>query len=337
MNAIKILTPGTLATVQDRGRIGHQGEGLPSAGVMDNFAYQMGNALVGNRISDNVASIEFGVTGGIVQFSSQTIVAVTGARAVVKLDDEIVRQDIPILVTKNDILDFTQLTQGRFIYLSIAGGVQIPALMGSQSTSLSIELGGVDGRALAPGDVLPILTLADAWPRLQPKLIPQILERPVSLVTPHKVRIVAGPESDWFSNKDWEKLLTQAFHLGKHIDRMGYRLEGPEINAKTENLLSEPNMNGAIQISRDGQPIILLADRATHGGYPVIAKVITADLGLLAQWPQNQPIFFEKISISEAWEIAAEMDRMVKDVYQSHPWETLLPVRMMANKIKHLF
>lgn len=337
MNAFKILTAGTLATVQDTGRIGHQGEGLPNSGVMDNFAYRIGNALVGNRASDNAASIEFGVTGGKVQFSSQTIVALTGARALVKRNDEVVSQNIPILVKENDVLDFTQITQGRFIYLSIAGGVQVPMRMGSRSTSLSIKLGGFDGRSLVQGDVLPILDLAEAWPRLQPKLSPQVPNQLVSLTTRHKIRIVDGPESDWFSHRDWEKLLNEAFHLGKHIDRMGYRLDGPVINAKSENLLSEANMNGAIQISRDGQPIILLADRATHGGYPVIAKVITTDLGVIAQWSQNQPIFFEKVAINEAWEMTAEMDRFIKGVYQSHPWETLLPVRMMANKIKQLF
>lgn len=337
MNAIKILTAGTLATVQDTGRIGHQGEGLPNSGVMDNFAYQIGNALVGNCPSDNSASIEFAITGGKIQISSQTIVALTGARALVKRNDEVVSQDMPILVKENDVLDFTQITQGRFIYLSVAGGVQVPTRMGSRSTSLSIKLGGFNGRSLEHGDVLPILSLAEAWPRLQPKLSPKMPNQLVSLTTRHKVRIVDGPESDWFSNKDWEKLLSQAFHLGKHIDRMGYRLDGPEINAKTENLLSEANMNGAIQISRDGQPIILLADRATHGGYPVIAKVMTADLGILAQWPQDQPIFFEKVAISDAWEMTAEMDRFIKGVYQSHPWETLLPIRIMANKIKQLF
>lgn len=151
------------------------------------------------------------------------------------------------------------------------------------------------------------------------------------------IRIVPGPEYDWFSEDEWQKLLNKPFYLGKYIDRMGYRIEGPMIIFKPENLLSEANMNGAIQISRDGQPIVLLADRATHGGYPVIAKVIISDLGILAQWPQHKPIHFEKVSLNDAWLASADRAEVVQGIYKSKPWEILLHSRTMANKIKRLF
>lgn len=337
MNTIKIITPGMLATVQDDGRIGHQGEGFLNSGVMDIFSYQIGNALVGNKSTDKPASIEFGVTGGKVKFSSSTIVAITGARVNAKLNDATVSQDIPILVNENDVLDFTQIIEGRFVYLSVAGGIQVPKVLGSHATTLAVNLGGFNGKRLESGAVLNILDASQAFNYNTVKLLPKMPLNLISLIKTKKIRIVPGPEYDWFSEDEWQKLLNKPFHLGKHIDRMGYRIEGPMIIFKPENLLSEANMNGAIQISRDGQPIVLLADRATHGGYPVIAKVITSDLGTLAQWPQHKPIHFEKVSLNDAWLASADRAEVVQGIYKSKPWEILLHTRTMANKIKCLF
>ncbi|MBZ6010832.1 biotin-dependent carboxyltransferase family protein [Leuconostoc gelidum] len=337
MNTLKILTSGIFSTIQDSGRIGYQGEGFLNSGVMDLFAYQIGNALVGNALIDNPASIEFGITGGKIRFSSHTIVSVTGARVVLRLNDNEIDQDVPIIVKKNDVLDFTKMTKGRFVYLSIAGGIQVPTIMNSHSTSLAVNLGGFEGRKLENGDVLPIFDLSQVFHQNVTKLTPKMSKEIFSLANSDKIRVVNGPEFDWFSETEWRKLLQKTFYLGKHINRMGFRIDGPMINFKPENLLSEANMNGAIQVSRDGHPIILLADRATHGGYPVIAKVISSDLGLLSQWPQNKPIYFEKVSVTDAWAISIQQADIIKNIYQTQPWQTLLPTRVMANKIKQLF
>ncbi|BAX72630.1 biotin-dependent carboxyltransferase family protein [Leuconostoc mesenteroides] len=337
MNNLKILTSGIFSTIQDSGRIGYQGEGFLNSGVMDSFAYQIGNALVGNALSDNPASIEFGITGGKIRFSSHTIVSITGARVVLKLNDNEIDQDVPIIVKKNDVLDFTKMTKGRFVYLSVAGGIQVPTIMNSHSTSLAVNLGGFEGRKLENGDVLPILDLSQVSHQSVTKLSPKMPKGIFSLVNSNKIRVVNGPEFDWFSETEWQKLLQQPFSLGKHINRMGFRIDGTTINFKPENLLSEANMNGAVQISRDGHPIILLADRATHGGYPVIAKVISSDLGTLAQWPQHKPIHFEKVLLNDAWLASAERAEVVQGIYKSKPWEILLHTRTMANKIKRFF
>ncbi|MEX0381261.1 biotin-dependent carboxyltransferase family protein [Leuconostoc sp. MS02] len=337
MNNVKILESGILATIQDGGRIGHQGEGVINSGVMDSLAYQIGNALVGNNLSHNPASIEFGVNGGKVKFLTSSVVAITGARVDLKRNDVLVSQDVPIYVEKNDVLDFTHVIQGRFVYFNIAGGIKVPKIMDSHATSITINLGGFNGRRLKNGDLLPILSLSETGITNMQKISPKIPNNATSFSVKSKIRIVNGPEFDWFSEIAWQKLLNEPFTLGKHLNRMGYRIDGPIIEYKLENLLSEANINGAIQVSRDGQPIILMADRATHGGYPVIAKVIAADLGVLAQWPQNKPIYFETVQLKQAWYFLQKQANIVSSICSDQPWQVVMPQRMMANKIEQLF
>lgn len=303
---------------------------------MDNYAYRVGNALVGNDLAVNPASIEFAITGGVVKFTQPTIVSVTGGRVDLKRNEEAIDQDQPIYVKKNDILDFSHIKAGRFVYLNVAGGFQVEEVMASRSTTLAVSLGGFHGRQLQTGDELGLVDLTETGAYHDKCLDPQTGPTGTTFNPSQTIRVVPGPEADWFDQSEWEKLLHQPFHLSQHINRMGFRLNGPQLGFKNENLLSEANLNGGIQIARDGQAIILLADRATHGGYPVIAKVIQADLGILAQWPQSQPLAFEKVSLAEAWQSLQDQQNLITQIARQRPWQLVLPQRPMASRIEEL-
>ncbi|CAK1223819.1 biotin-dependent carboxyltransferase family protein [Fructobacillus tropaeoli] len=336
MNKMIMVDPGILATVQDKGRIGHQGEGFLNSGAMDAYAYEYGNALVGNHPSENKASVEFAITGGVVEFTAPTVVAITGARVEPTLNGETIMQDRPVYVQKGDILNFRHLLEGRFAYLAVAGGIQVPSILGSQSTSISVNLGGFHGRQLAKGDRICIADYQQIE-QIDSRLTKTKIDIPSSFLQQDSLDVVPGPEQEWFDQKEWHKFVTTPYQLGQHINRMGYRIEGPELSFKSENLLSGANLNGGIQVSRDGKLIILLADRATHGGYPVIAKVIAADLGVLAQWPVKKALQFRQVSLETAWEQLWIQANAIDEIYHAHLWHLVTPSRMMAERIRMLY
>ncbi|WEV54502.1 biotin-dependent carboxyltransferase family protein [Leuconostocaceae bacterium ESL0723] len=337
MQAVKVIQAGLSTTIQDSGRLGYQGDGFLNSGVMDPYAYQLGNALVGNARELDAASLEFTLTGGQLAFQAITVVAVTGASSRVRLNDEVVAENEPLLVTAGDFLAIDQVTDGRFVYLSVAGGFQVPRVKGSRATATAIGIGGLDGRRLASGDLLPVLPLNEVD---LPRPVPTQPLDEGELMAPQRpdhIRVVPGAQSDWFDENARQTFFESDYQLSKDINRMGFRLQGPEIKAQGDNLLSEANLNGAIQIGRSGSPIALLADRATHGGYPVIAKVIAADLGWLAQWPSGQPLRFAEVDLTTAWDLLADQRDYLQAVYLSQPWQNLLPVRPVAARVATLF
>jgi antagonist of KipI len=274
--ALHILKPGLLTTVQDLGRLGHQASGVPVAGPMDAFSHRLANILVGN--DRNAATLEVTLLGPEIDVEAETSMAVTGAEFDVWCDSKLVPVGESFPVRRGQRLKFGRCRQGARAYLAVAGGVLTTPELGSRATHLVSRMGGLEGRALLAADRLPILDSGPSAP----------VRRSIGLTLPTggraRLRVMPGPQADWFDAAARLQLSEVSFRLSPRSNRMGYRLEGPPLHRlRAEELISEPLGMGAIQVPTAGEPILLMADRQTAGGYPKIGHVITADLPLGGQ------------------------------------------------------
>jgi antagonist of KipI len=285
-NAIHVVRPGLLTTVQDLGRWGHQARGVPVAGPMDTFSHRLANLLVGNASS--AATLEITLIGPELQFERACSIALAGA------DFEVTCNGRPIAIGMSSWIDdgarlvFGKRRAGARMYLAVRGGIQTPLVLGSRATHLVSGMGGLDGRALAANDMLPII----AGTRPMPARRALGLTLPVSGRA--RLRVLPGPQADWFLPEASQALNSISFRISPRSNRMGYRLEGPQLpRARTEEPISEPVAFGAIQVPAAGEPILLMADRQTAGGYPKIGCVIAADLPVAGQLAPGDFIEFD--------------------------------------------
>ena len=305
-NAIEILAPGLLTTVQDLGRFGYQRYGVPIAGAMDSFALRAGNALVGNPA--DAAVLEITVVGPTLRFLTDALIAITGADLqpilnTPELESWMAPLWTAIYVRGGSLLEFGGRKEGCRAYLAIAGGIAVPPVMNSTSTYLTGGFGGLSGRALRTGDMpaagetrVHLSGLAGRSLAIENR--PRYLDDPI-------VRVILGPQNDYFTPEAIEQFLAEEFEVTITSDRMGLRLHGPPLTHKgAKEIVSCGIAPGAIQVPPNAQPIILTADRQTVGGYPVIATVIRSDLPLLAQCvPGQSRVRFKAVSMAEAQEI----------------------------------
>lgn len=265
-----------LTTVQDLGRWGHQGYGVPVAGPMDVYSHRLANRLVGN--SWDAAALEVTLVGPELEADSDAVCAVAGAEFPLTVDGRGVRMNTPFGLAKGSHLRFGSRTRGARATLAVAGGITVPALFGSRATSIVSRMGPFGGRPLAAGDVLPV-GQAQAHARVS-------LPAP-SLPLPDggaRVRVIMGPHERMFTPAAIEAFLGSRYIVTPQSNRMGYRLDGARItHAGEADILSEATPPGTVQVPASGQPILLMADRQTTGGYPKLATVITADLPLAGQ------------------------------------------------------
>jgi biotin-dependent carboxylase-like uncharacterized protein len=295
--AIRIRDPGPLATVQDRGRYGYQEMGVPVSGAMDGWALRLGNLLVGN--GEDAACIEITMGGFAAEFIVDTVCAVAGLHEGATLNKESVPSWQPLAVARGDVLALGQGTRGARDYLFIAGGIDVALVLGSRSTYLRGGFGGLEGRALRPGDELaagrPSGRIVDGFPQ---EFLPRYQESPV-------LRVVLGPQDDHFTEGGLSTFLSGTYEVTTRADRMGYRLEGPAVrHRKGADIISDGIPLGAVQVPGDGQPVVLLADRPTTGGYAKVATIISVDVPLIAQALPGARVRFQAISIEEAREIS---------------------------------
>lgn len=303
---ITIVKPGLLSTIQDLGRMGFQQYGVIVGGAMDRTSYRIGEILLQQKPS---AAIEFTLIGPTVQFNCDTIFCLTGANFHPQLNDKPCPMWKPIFAQKGSILKLSSCQNGARGYLHIKGGIQVNKILNSYSTYMRANIGGFKGRSLQKGDELPILqsTLNQKgkW-SVQPK---QWLTTSQDVV----VRIVKGTEYDKFTEESKKLLVNSVFTISKDADRMGYRLEGERLTTEEQfDLLSEAVTFGTIQVPSNGQPIILMADRQTIGGYPKIAQVIAVDLPKLAQLQPYAKIRFQLVSLKEAQELIIQQEKRFK-------------------------
>ncbi|MBI4220719.1 MAG: biotin-dependent carboxyltransferase [Chloroflexi bacterium] len=297
MGSIRVVSPGPLATVQDQGRFGYSRYGISISGAADTHALTVGNMLVGNLA--NAAAVEITFGAAEFEFTDEAVFAITGG----DLSPMVNRAPAPmhqtIAAIAGDSLAFQSPKSGFRAYLCIAGGIDVPPVLGSRSTYLAAAIGGLEGRPLRADDLLstgyserPVHAGRRATPSLLPRYGADIT-----------VRIIPGPQADRFSEAGLRTFYSNAYAVTDRSDRQGVRLDGPVIEAVAGyDIVSDAVVTGSVQVPGDGKPIVLLADRQTTGGYPKIGVVATVDIPLLAQAAPGSIVRFRAISVEEAQE-----------------------------------
>ena len=295
MRTIRIIKPGPLTTVQDLGRLGYQDRGVPVSGAVDQYALRLGNLIVGNP--EGEAALEITLGGLEAEFVQDVSLALTGAESTARLNEKKICFWRRIAASKGDRLFIDHSRTGARIYLALAGGIAVPPVMGSKSTYLRGGFGGYQGRALRKGDGLDCGPAREAGlPEIPLGLKPAYSDHPT-------LRVVLGPQDEAITDQGLFTFRSCPYVLTRQMDRMGCRLEGPRItHRRSPDIISDGTSFGSIQIPGNGQPIILLADRQTTGGYVKIAAVIAVDWPQIAQALPGRTIRFETASLEEAQE-----------------------------------
>ena len=298
-NIFRVIKPGALTTVQDMGRAGFQRFGVPLSGAMDMFAFQIGNILVGNP--RNYASLEVTLTGPKLEAMRPVTIAITGANLEPKINGAVKPMWATNRMNRGDILEFDKHQSGVRAYIAIAGGMDAKSHFGSKSVDMNSGF----------GSALEIDTVLKGYPSkvkagigLQKQYIPKYEKRA-------EVAVIEGPHTDSFTIEQRKKFFNSTFEVDANSNRMGYRLLSEKITPKNPDIISDAVPFGGIQIPGNGQPIILMADRQTTGGYPRIGTVISADLPKVAQLPAKGEIKFYPVSIEEAQKRLIKMENFL--------------------------
>lgn len=304
--AVIVVRPGLSTTVQDRGRTGWQRFGVPVSGALDRVALAAANVVVGNEAGE--AALECLYQGCELEVaceSARLAVAGGGASLDVMDPDGTTSARVSglesVTVSRGERVRVRMAGPSISAYLAIEGGLAVPPVLGSRSTYVRAALGGFDGRALRGGDVIP-LQYGDATPRGEFRL------PGIDLMPPAKVRIVEGPQADLFCGDALARLTAQAYAVRPASDRMGLRLSGAKLaHLKGADIASDGIAPGSIQVPGDGQPIVMLADRQTTGGYTKIATVISADLPGLGRVGPGAEVRFECVAVDVAEALARSL------------------------------
>jgi antagonist of KipI len=325
---IKVSKPGLLSTVQDLGRYGFQKFGVIVSGSMDPIAHRISNWLVGN--DENEAVIEMTLTGPVLEFQENCLISICGGDLSPSIGGDPVPLWRSILVKKGSILKFGGCKSGTRAYLAIAGGIDVPSVMKSRSTYLRAGIGGFEGRNLNAGDTLEASPLRQNSKDIMDYLIPYLEDKTFTeidwsisseFIAIHRsrkvVRVIEGPEHNLFTEKSRQAFFGDPFKVSPQSDRMGYRLQGPQLSLKqATDMISEAVTFGTIQVPSDGNPIILLADRQTTGGYPRIGQVASVDLPLIAQTKPGEELSFTAITHEEAQKLLIDREKQLRHLKQ---------------------
>ncbi len=295
--AVHVVKPGLLTTVQDRGRWGFQALGVSVAGPMDPVSHRVANAMAGN--AGDTAALEVTLVGPELLFDDERIVAVAGAEFEIEIDHQPVNPAGGFVVPAGATLRFGRRLRGARAYIAVAGGIDTPPVLGSRATHLPSAMGGFRGRALATGDRLSCgAARKRPDPAAQPRAATALRSVPDGRAT---LRILPGPQSDRFAPGALEALQSAPYRIASTSNRMGFRLDGPPLaHTRGADVISDATPLGVVQVPASGQPILLMADRQTCGGYPKIATVITADICLAGQLGPGDMISFALCSQREA-------------------------------------
>lgn len=304
---IEVRSGGLSTTVQDRGRFGHYHIGMPPSGAMDRFSHQVANALVGNE--PDAATLEMTYEGADLRFDEDAAIALAGAPMPATLDGEDVPMHEAVDVEAGDVLETEFATEGARTYLAVTGGIDVPAVMGSRSTYTLVGIGGHEGRTLEAGDELPIGEGGADPDAVVGDAVPEAHRREYG--SADGVRIVVGLCDYRLTDESRELLCDADWKITPEADRVGYRFEGPELafvereqpfGAGTDpsNVVDVGYPIGSIQVPE--QPIVLMRDAVTGGGYATVGTVIGADRDRLAQRRSHETVTFEAVSVEDALE-----------------------------------
>ena len=310
MKAIHIVRAGMLTTIQDRGRWGLQARGVPVAGPMDPCSHRLANALVGNDPA--AATLEVTLVGPELEFDAEGVVAIAGAEFEIAVDGRSVPLNAAFLVAAGARLRFGRRLRGARAYLAVEGGIAVPPTLGSRATHVISAMGGLDGRPIRGGDVLPLTdSVRTGWPRTNEPRTP-IVPLPEHAA---RLRVLAGPQADLFSRDALDVLQSAPYTISSTSDRMGFRLDGPKLtHARGADIISDATPLGVLQVPASGQPILLMADRQTSGGYPKIATVISADMSVAGQLGPGDAITFVVCTPREALAALISQERALMTI-----------------------
>lgn len=281
-------------TVQDCGRRRSRASGVPQGGAIDPFALRAANALAGNHV--DAAGLEWALGGGSITFEQDAVFALGGAKAHAMLSGNTLAPWTTIYARSGEELRIDQIFGGRFLYLAVSGGIDVPLILGSRSTYLPGRFGGYLGRTLRHGDSLAVGAQSSQPPPKGFHSAADLLPRYETGI----VHITRGTHADLFNESAWRTLTESEYRVAAASDRTGYKLEGAAIPNPGGSLPSEASCPGSIQVPGDGFPIALMADAPTVGGYPKIAVVAEADLPIIAQRSPGDTIRFELITIEQS-------------------------------------
>jgi biotin-dependent carboxylase-like uncharacterized protein len=298
---IRIADPGPQTTVQDLGRFGQLRHGIPPSGPMDVRAFVIANRLVGN--ADGAAGLECTLIGPRFSVEGPCAMAVTGADTPVTVNGEAAPVYTTIALRSGDTVRVGAARAGVRAYVAFAGGIDVPPALGSRATYLRGRLGGLQGRSLKRDDVLRVLPAPVPTPRALPAAQATPLE------AEPEIRVVLGPDLERFTPEGVAAFLGGPYEMLPQSDRMGARLRGPRIaHARGHDIISDGIALGSIQVPGDGQPIVLLVDRQSTGGYTKLATVCSFDIGRIGQLKPGQRVHFRAIEVAEAHRLRRAWD-----------------------------
>lgn len=329
MGQIKINKPGLLTTVQDLGRYGYQQFGVSVSGAMDHVSARIANILVGN--DENEGLLEVTMLGPEIEFMDPIVIAITGGDLLPLLNGQIIKMNKSILVNNGDILSFNGIKSGCRSYIAFAGGIEVSELMGSKSTFTRGSIGGFQGRALKQGD---ILTIAEPSKPLNSLIGKEVKKSLYEYSSKIELRVIMGPQDDAFTEKGIETFFNSEYKVTNQCDRMGYRLEGEKVEHKDGgDIISDGIAMGAVQVPSHGNPVIMMADRQTTGGYTKIGNVINVDLPKIAQAKPGDTIIFKKVELEEAHRLLNELENNI-DIIKEEVIKEIEVVRTLNYKLK---
>ena len=316
--AVEFLSDSPLATVQDTGRIGCARYGYRRCGACDAWSARIAGLLCGNESrSGQDTVIEFTLRGGSLRFMEDTLFAVTGADCDLQLDDAAVPMYQSLYARAGQILNIGAANSGLRIYLAVRGGFALPPVMGSLSTETVCCLGGYEGRKLRKGDLLPVQSFPPGRCQALPAAFPVSPPGRVRWIGADRIpvlRVVPGPQDGLFPQDAGPLFCRSVYEIGSDSNRMGCRLAGAPLPVPRGDMISDPIVEGSVQISSDGQPIVMMADHQTTGGYPKIGTVIHSDLPVLAQKRPGERVAFSFVTVEEAQRIRRGNEALFKEL-----------------------
>lgn len=304
--SIQVIKPGLCTMIHDQGRYGYQHLGVPVSGPMDEISHILANFLVGNP--RNCCTLEVTLLGPALRFLSRSLIAIAGADLSATLDNVAITPGAARRAEAGSILRFGQRKYGARAYIAVHGGFMIPPVLESRSTCHHGHFGGLAGRPLQAGDHIAI---PSSFKNAQPHLLPAELMASNNAST-RPIRVMPGREWQYFTPESQQAFSTHGYQIGSESERMGYRMNGEPLSlCKPLELLSEAVPFGTIQVPPNGQPILLMADHQTTGGYPKIAHVISVDLPRLAQCLPGDTLHFEWCTLQQAQALRIERARLI--------------------------
>jgi len=308
IQALEVIAPGLHTTIQDRGRIGFQDVGVPTSGPLDRVSLRLANALVGNH--PGTPALEMLLQGPTLKVLADSVrVALVGCNASIDIrsgNARLIPAGQSVRLTRGEVFRIGALGDSVCAYLAIEGGPDIPHVLGSASTYVRGAIGGLHGRRFQQRDIVPLEREAvDARGEYA-------LSRPLDLALDQPIRVILGPQADYFTNDAVQTFLSSDYTVSHQADRMGYRLEGPALeHAKGYNIISDGIVSGSIQVPGSGRPIVLMVDNQTTGGYPKIATVISTDIPVAARRKPGRTIRFAAVDVREAERLRRQQEAAI--------------------------